>query len=81
MVDVIKNGLAYSKAVEADLVQATSMKPEVGFKWHNGSLQTVTFPRLYATKPLDELAGAVREVVAKEFKQMPGRIVLAFEEK
>jgi hypothetical protein len=46
------------------------VKPEVGFKWHNGSLETVTFPRLYATKPL--------EVVAKEFKQMPDAIVLTF---
>ncbi len=46
----------------------------------NGNLEivTVTFPRLYATKPLDELAGTVREVVAKEFKQTPETIVLAF---
>jgi hypothetical protein len=81
VVDVIKNGLAYSKAVEADLARLAGVKPEVGFKWHNGSLETVTvtFPRLYATKPLDELAGTVRETVTKEFKQTPDRIVLAFE--
>lgn len=80
MVDVIKNGLAYSKAVETDLAQATGMKPEVGFKWHNGSLETVTvtFPRLYSTKPLDELAGTVRQTVTKQFKQAPDTIVLAF---
>jgi len=78
--DLISNGLAYSKAVATDLERDTSVKPEVGFKWHNGSLEqvTVTFPRVYAGKPLDELAGTVREVVAREFKQMPDPIVLAF---
>jgi hypothetical protein len=40
---------------------------------------TVTFPRVYAGKPLAELAGAVREVVAKGFRQTPDTIVLAFE--
>jgi hypothetical protein len=39
---------------------------------------TVTFPRVYAGKPLGELADTVREVVAKEFKQTPDSIVLAF---
>ncbi len=78
--DVISNGLAYSKAVETDLEHATGMRPEVGFNWRNYYLQsvTVTFPRLYTGKPLDELAGTVREVVAKDFKQTPDKIVLAF---
>jgi len=81
VVDVISNGLAYSKAVEADLKQATGIKPEVGFKWHNGYLQSVTvsFPRLYTDKPLEELAGTVREVVAREFKETPTTILLEFE--
>jgi hypothetical protein len=37
------------------------VKPEVGFNWHNGGFQsvTVTFPRVYAGKPLSELADAV----------------------
>jgi hypothetical protein len=63
-----------------DLEGATGLKPEVGFNWHNGRFEqvTVTFPRLYAGKPLGELAGTVREVVAKEFKQTPDTIVLAF---
>ena len=39
----------------------------------------MTFPRTYADRPLDELAVTVREVVAKEFKEAPGTIVLAFE--
>jgi len=78
--DVISNGLAYSRAVETDLDRVTGVRPEVGFNWHNGSLASVTvnFPRVDAGKPLDELAGMVREVVAKEFKQMPDKIVLAF---
>ena len=79
-VDLISKGLSYSKAVAADLERNTGVKPEVGFNWHNGSLQsvTVTFPRVYVGKPLDELAGTVREVVAKEFKQTPDTIVLGF---
>ena len=81
LVDVISNGLAYSKVVETDLKQATGVKPEVGFKWHNGYLQsvTVTFPRLYTDKPLEELAGTVREVVVREFKETPPTILLEFE--
>jgi ABC-type glycerol-3-phosphate transport system substrate-binding protein len=70
LADLISNGLlSYTKAVG-----------EVGFKWHNGSFQsvTVTFPRVYAGKPLGELADAVRKVVAKEFKQTPDTILLAF---
>ena len=79
-VDLISSGLKYARAVETDLQQATGVKPEVGFNWRNGSLKsvTVTFPRVYAGKPLDELAGMVREVVAKDFRQTPGTIVLAF---
>lgn len=56
------------------------MKPEVGFNWHNGSLQsvTVTFPKVYVGKPLDELSRTLREVVTTDFKQPPDTIVLAF---
>jgi hypothetical protein len=56
------------------------VKPEVGFNWHNGSFQsvTVTFPSVYAGKPLGELADTAREVIAEEFKQTPDTIVLAF---
>jgi hypothetical protein len=66
-VDPISKGLTRSRAIETDLELTTGMKPDVGFGWHNGSLQsvTVTFPQVYAGKPLDELAGTVREVVAK----------------
>jgi hypothetical protein len=80
VVDLISNGLAYSRAVEADLEQVTSVRPGVGFNWHNGSFEsvTVTFPRVYTGKSLDELAGMVREVVARDFKQAPDTIVLGF---
>ena len=80
-VDLISSGLKYAKSVEADLKEATGLKPEVGFNWRNGSLKsvTVTFPRIHSGKPLGELADTVREVVAKDFKQTPDRIVLAFE--
>jgi hypothetical protein len=80
MVDVISNGLSYSRVVETDLEHATGVKPDVGFNWHNGSFRsvTVTFPRVYSDKPLGELADTVREVVARDFKQAPDTIVLAF---
>ena len=78
--DLISSGLTYARAVETDLQQATGLKPQVGFNWHNGSFQsvTVTFPQVYAGKALGELADTVREVVAREFKQAPDTIVLAF---
>jgi hypothetical protein len=78
--DLMSNGLSYTRAVEADLEQATGVKPQVGFNWHNGSFQsvTVTFPGLYADKTLSELADIVREVVARDFKQAPDTIVLGF---
>jgi len=78
--DLISKGLSHTKAVETDLERATGVKPEVGFSWHNGSFQsvTVTFPRVYAGKPLGELADTVREVVARDFKQTPDKFVLAF---
>jgi hypothetical protein len=77
-VDLISKGLSYSTAVAADLERDTGVKPEVGFNWHNGNLQsvTVTVPKVYVGKPLDELTGTVSEAVAKEFKQTPDTIVL-----
>lgn len=80
MIDTLVDGLKYTKAVEADLEQATGVRPAVGFNWNNGRLATVTvnFPRLYDTKTLRELADVVRGAVGKEFKQTPENIVLAF---
>ena len=80
VVELVSKGMSYANAVAADLDRDIGVKPEVGFNWHNGNLQsvTVTFPKVYVGKPLDELAGTVREVVAKEFKQTPDTIVLAF---
>lgn len=79
-VSTVTEGFKQSKAVEADLEQSTGVKPAVGFNWHNGRLVSVTvqFPRLYQDKPLNELAGLVRDAVTKDFKLTPERIVLAF---
>jgi len=79
-VDTMVDGYKHANAVGSELATATGMKPQVGFKWHNGSLEQVTvmFPRLYRDKPLTELAETVRQTVAKEFKQTPDNIVLAF---
>lgn len=80
MVSSLVDGFKYVSAVQDDLEQATGLKPQVGFNWKNGRLVsvTVTFPRLYDTKPLRELAETVRATVQKEFKQTPDNIVLAF---
>ena len=73
--DLISKGLSYSKAVAADLERDTGVKPDVGFNWRNGNLQrvVVTFPKVYVGKPLDELAGTVREVVARNSSRRPIR--------
>jgi hypothetical protein len=78
--DLISNGFFYSRTVATDLENATGLRPQVTFEWHNGRFQsvTVTFPRVYLGKPLNELGGTVLDVVAKDFKQMPDTTVLAF---
>jgi hypothetical protein len=80
MISTLTNGLSYAHAVESDLEGTTGIKPQVGFNWHNGRLETVTvtFPRLYDAKPLREVAEMVRAAVGREFKQTPKDIVLAF---
>jgi hypothetical protein len=80
VIDALVDGLKYAKAVETDLEQETGSRPGVGFDWNNGRLTSVsvTFPRLVETKPVRELADTVRAAVAKEFKQTPENIVLAF---
>ena len=80
VVSSLVDGMKYAAAVETDLEAATGIKPAVGFNWNNGRLAsvTVTFPRLYDAKPISELADQTRVAVAKEFKQTPGNIVLAF---
>jgi hypothetical protein len=80
VISTLVDGFKYAKAVETDLDEATGVKPAVGFNWNNGRLVsvTVTFPHLYETKPIGELAEAARTAVTKEFKQTPDNIVLAF---
>jgi hypothetical protein len=80
VIDTLVGGFKYAKAVENDLEQQTGSRPGVGFNWNNGRLTSVsvTFPRLIDTKPVRELADAVRAAVGKEFKQTPENIVLAF---
>lgn len=80
VVSTLVDGIKLARAVESDLKDMTGVKPEVGFNWSNGRLVTVTvtFPQLYESQPLHELAGSVRIAVAKEFKQTAENIVLAF---
>ncbi len=76
----LTDGWKYIEAVKSELELSTGMKPEVGFNWHNGRLETVTvtFPRIYEARSLREVAEMVRRSVSSQFKQTPGNIVLAF---
>jgi hypothetical protein len=80
VISTLTDGWKYAEAVKGDLQLSTGMKPEVGFNWHNGRLETVTvtFPRIYEARPLREVAETVRRSVSSQFKQMPANIVLAF---
>jgi hypothetical protein len=79
-IGTLVDGFKYAKAVEDDLKALTGLKPGVGFNFNNGRLRsvTVTFPRLYDAKPVNELAEATRAAVKREFKQTPDSIMLAF---
>jgi hypothetical protein len=79
-VNTVTEGFKHARAVEADIAEATGVKPNVGFSWNNGKLTSVTvsFPKLYEDKPLRELAALSRGAVAKEFKQTPKTILLSF---
>ena len=65
MADAVVNGMKHSAAVETAIKEATGVKPSVGFNWNNGHLTsvTVTFPQLYDTKPLRDVAEIAREAV------------------
>ena len=79
-VNTVTEGFEHAKAIETDLEASTGVRPNVGFNWSNGRLTsvTVTYPRLNESKPLPELAAAIRAAVTKEFKQKPEKIVVAF---
>ncbi len=80
MISTLVDGFKHASAVASDLEQATGLKPEVGFNWHNGRLVRVSvgFPKLYDAKPLGELAGLVRASVGKHFKQTAEDVELGF---
>ena len=79
-VNTVTEGMNHAKAVESDLATSTGVRPQVGFNWRNGRLVsvTVTYPRLLDSKPLPDLAVAIRAAIGKEFKQKPDNILLAF---
>ena len=70
--DLVSNGLSYTRAVEADLEQATGIKPEVGFNWRNGGFQTVTVFDL-STRLVPHPPATLPDAVPKGFQRPPGR--------
>jgi hypothetical protein len=80
VISTLVDGVKQARAVESDLQEMTGLKPQVSFNWSNGRLVTVTvtFPQLYESRPLRELAGTVRIALAKQFKQTPENVLLAF---
>jgi len=83
VINTVTDGFKHANDIASELEGSTGMKPDVGFKWTNGKLVSVTveFPKLYETKPLRELAEMVQASTTKHFKQTPGTIVLSFEVK
>jgi hypothetical protein len=73
VIDTLVDGFKHAKAVETDLEQETGSRPGVGFDWSNGRLTSVsvTFPRLIETKPVRELADAVREPSQRSSSRRP----------
>jgi len=67
-------------ALEKDLEAQTGMKPEVSVNTMSGTLTfvMVAFPHL-DKRPTEELAGIVKASVAKQFKEAPQKLLIAFE--
>ena len=76
----VKHMFGYANAATSALEGELGVKPQVAFNAHNGKLTSVTvhFPGLYDKKPLAELAERVHTVIAREFRQKPPSVVLAF---
>ena len=79
-VDTMTDGFAHSQAVSAKLESSLGLKNTVGFRWNNGSLDsvTITFEGVPNSPSLPEIAVHVKQAVIAEFKQPPKAIVLAF---
>ncbi|WP_144006878.1 hypothetical protein [Pelomonas sp. KK5] len=79
-IDSLKDGMAHSAAVSADLEKSLGLKSFVGFNWNNGALTNVnvTFQGLPDGVPLATIAEKSKEAVVAEFKQTPKQIVIAF---
>ena len=79
-VDSMRNGFGHSQAVSTQLEKALGSKPLVGFNWNNGVLTSVsiTFDGVPKDRSLPEITEITREVVLKEFKQTPKKIIVSF---
>jgi hypothetical protein len=80
VVDTLKEGMAQSQAMAAELEKSAGSRPFVGFNWNNGKLAsvTVTYLDLPKDKALPELAAQARAAAAKHFQAEPEQLVLAF---
>lgn len=78
--DSLTSGFEHADAVETDVEAAVGVRPKVGFKWVNGSLDhvTVMFEGVPADLDLQRAAEAAEHAVAEHFEQSPDRIVLMF---
>lgn len=79
-IDTMKDGMAHSQAVSADLAKSLGLKSFVGFNVVNGQLKsvTITFAGIPDQKSLTDIAAASKQAVSEEFKQMPGQLIVAF---
>ena len=79
-IDTMKEGIAHSQAVSAELEKSLGVKSSVGFNWHNGVLTSVnvTFQGIPKNAALADIAEKSKQAVIAEFKQAPKQVVIAF---
>jgi len=78
--DTFSEGFKHSQEVSADLEKAIGTKPEVGFRWSNGFLVSVsvTFEDIPDAKSTRDIVTLARASIAEHFAQEPKTIVVSF---
>jgi hypothetical protein len=78
--DKMKEESDHSQAVSNELEQSLGVKSLVGFESTNGALGlvTVTFEHIPPKLTLEEIALKSKQAVISQFKQTPGKVIIAF---
>jgi len=78
--DTFSDGFKHSEEVSVDLEKAVGKKPQVGFRWSNGFLTSVsvTFEEIPDAKSTRDIVALARTSIAEHFAQEPKTIVVSF---